>query len=131
VFSVRGFNDDTYTDTMGQLITQFTVTDPSGKYSGKIFSRDVIDLGRMTSLPVTEENAVVGGTKYFSGAKGSFKMQLEAMPTPPATIPVSKLNGVICADKNGLSGLLPAHCDHGPQRGARCGGPASAAIGLA
>lgn len=102
IFSLRGLTDTTYTDTLGEVISQFTVTDPTGKYNGKIFSRDIIDLGHAGAASAKGENAVVGGTKNFSGAKGTFKMQLDAVPTPPATVPISKLNGVICADKNSL-----------------------------
>jgi len=97
IFSLRGLTDAVYKDTQGEVITQFTISDPTGRYSGKIFSRDVIDLGRLVEPSIVEKNAIVGGTQRFFRAKGSFQMRLDTMPTPPATVPISKLNGMICA----------------------------------
>lgn len=100
IFSLPKLTDNVYTDTLGSSITQLAIIDPTGKYSGKLFSRDVVDLSHHSTGFLIEQNTIVGGTKIFSGAKGTLRLESNKTPSPPATVPVSKLTGIICISED-------------------------------
>jgi hypothetical protein len=79
-------------------VTQLTIVDPSGHYTGKLFTRDTIDFSQTTTTgTATEEDVIVGGTKNFHGAKGTYRVDSAA--TPDATIvSLTNLDGILCSN---------------------------------
>jgi hypothetical protein len=60
-------------DNLGTVVTQLTIADQSGNYTGKLFTRDTIDLSEITTTgSASEEDVIVGGTNNFGGAKGTY-----------------------------------------------------------
>jgi len=88
-----------YTDNIGAVITQLSVFDTTGKkFYGNIYSRDVVDLSKFSSGSSIEQDTIVGGTKNFAGARGTFRIESNNIPTYFPTVPIDVLKGTICTD---------------------------------
>ena len=90
-----------YTDNIGAVITQISVFDTTGKkFYGNIYSRDVVDLSKFSSDSSIEQDTIVGGTKNFAGAKGTFRIESNNIHTYFPTVPIDVLKGTICTDNH-------------------------------
>ena len=88
-----------YTDNLGAVITQLSIFDATGKkFYGMIYSRDVVDLSKFSSGSSIEQDTIVGGTKNFAGARGTFRIESNNIPTYFPTVPIDVLKGTICTD---------------------------------
>jgi hypothetical protein len=84
-------------DNLGTVVTQLAIVDEWGNYSGKLFTRDTIDLSQIvTTGSAPEEDVIVGGTNDLGGAKGTYRV--DATPNDPYAMSVSltNLHGTLC-----------------------------------
>jgi hypothetical protein len=84
------------TDDLATVVTQLTFNDPSGNYTGKLFTRDTIDTTRVAiDGSATEEDVIVGGTNNFGGAKGTYRLNSSAN-ADASVVMLTSLNGIVC-----------------------------------
>jgi hypothetical protein len=87
-------------DNLGTVVTQVTIVDPSGNYTGKLFTRDTIDFSHITTTgTASEEDVIVGGTKHFGGAKGTYRVDSTANQDASMVI-LTNLHGILCSNKH-------------------------------
>jgi hypothetical protein len=85
-------------DNLGTVTTQLTIVDQSGNYTGKLFTRDTIDLSQITTTgSASEEDVIVGGTNNFEGAKGTYRVDSAANQDASMVI-LTNLHGVLCTN---------------------------------
>lgn len=85
-------------DNLGTVTTQLTIVDQSGNYTGKLFTRDTIDLSQITTTgSASEEDVIVGGTNNFEGTKGTYRVNSAANQDASVVI-LTNLNGVLCTN---------------------------------
>jgi hypothetical protein len=84
------------TDNLATVVTQLTFNDPSGNYTGKLFTRDTIDTTQVaTTGAATEEDVIVGGTNNLGGAKGTYRVD-SAANQGATIVMLTNLHGVLC-----------------------------------
>jgi hypothetical protein len=85
-------------DNLGTVVTQLTIVDPSGNDTGKLFTRDTIDFSQITTTGTApEEDAIVGGTNNFGGAKGTYRVDSAANQDASIVI-LTNLHGILCSN---------------------------------
>jgi hypothetical protein len=85
-------------DNLGTVVTQLTIVDPSGSYTGRLFTRDTIDFSQITTTgTASEEDVIVGGTNYFGGARGTYRVDSAANQDASMVI-LTNLHGVVCSN---------------------------------
>jgi hypothetical protein len=85
-------------DNLGTVVTQLTVTDQTGNYTGKLFTRDTIDLSKITTTgSAAEQDVIVGGTNNFGGAKGTYRVDSAANQDASMVI-LTNLHGILCTN---------------------------------
>jgi hypothetical protein len=85
-------------DNLGTVVTQLTIVDQTGNYTGKLFTRDTIDLSQITTTgSAAEQDVIVGGTKNFNGAKGTYRV--DSAPNQDASMVIlTNLHGTLCTN---------------------------------
>jgi hypothetical protein len=58
-------------------------------------------LSHFSSGTSIEQDTVVGGSKEFVGARGSFRIESTGIPQVPTSVPVDVLKGTICTNDDG------------------------------
>jgi hypothetical protein len=85
-------------DNLGTVVTQLTIVDQTGNYTGKLFTRDTIDLSQITTTgSAAEQDVIVGGTKNFNGAKGTYRVDSAANQDASMAI-LTNLHGTLCTN---------------------------------
>jgi len=85
-------------DNLGTVVTQLAIVDQTGSYTGKLFTRDAIDLSQITITGfASEEDVIVGGTNNFGGAKGTYRVDSKANQDA-SMVMLTNLNGVLCTN---------------------------------
>jgi hypothetical protein len=85
-------------DNLGTVVTQLTIADQTGNYTGKLYTRDTIDLSQITTTgSAAEQDVIVGGTNNFGGAKGTYRVESAANQDTSIVI-LANLHGVLCTN---------------------------------
>jgi hypothetical protein len=83
-------------DNLGTVVTQLTIVDQTGNYTGKLYTRDTIDLSQITATgSAAEEDVIVGGTNNFGSAKGTYRVESAANQDASMVI-LTDLHGILC-----------------------------------
>src|SRR5215472_5527947 len=78
-------------DNLGTVVTQLTIVDRSEDHTGKLFTRDTVDLSQIkTTGSAPEEDVIIGGSNNLSGAAGTYRV--DATPNDPYAMSVSLTN---------------------------------------
>jgi hypothetical protein len=85
-------------DNLGTVVTQLTIVDQAGNYTGKLYTRDTIDLSQITTTgSASEEDVIVGGTNNLGGAKGTYRVDSAANQDASMVI-LTNLHGILCTN---------------------------------
>jgi hypothetical protein len=86
-------------DNLGTVVTQLAIVDQSGNYTGKLFTRDTIDLSQIATSPTaTEEDVIVGGTNNLGSAKGTYRVDSTPNDPEAMSVTLTNLHGVLCTN---------------------------------
>jgi hypothetical protein len=84
-------------DKLATVVTQLAIMGQPEDYTGKLFTRDTIDLSQIETTGVApEEDVIVGGSDDLSGAKGTYRV--DAMPSDryATSVSLTNLHGILC-----------------------------------
>ena len=85
-------------DNLGTVVTQLTIADQTGNYTGKLYTRDTIDLSQITTTgSAAEQDVIVGGNNNFGGVKGTYRVESAANQDASIVI-LTNLHGVLCTN---------------------------------
>lgn len=83
------------TDYLGTVVTQLTIAGLHGNSQQNIYTRDTIDLSQIATGHAPEQDVIVGGTGYFNGATGSYRID-SAPKNGIDVVDLTNLSGTIC-----------------------------------
>jgi hypothetical protein len=84
-------------DNLGTVVTALTIADVNGNSLAQLFTRDTIDLSQLfTTGTASEEDVIVGGTAYFTGAQGTYRVGSVPENQQASKVKLLNPNGVLC-----------------------------------
>ena len=88
-------------DNLGTVVTALTIADVSGNSLAQLFTRDTIDLSQIfTTGTASEEDVIVGGTAYFTGAQGTYRLGSVPEDQQASKVRLINLSGELCLNGN-------------------------------
>ena len=70
---------------------------PGAAQKAQFFTRDSIDLSHIfTTGTASEEDVIVGGTAYFTGAQGTYRLGSVPEDQAASKVRLTNLSGLIC-----------------------------------
>lgn len=88
-------------DNLGTVVTALTIADVNGNSLAQIFTRDTIDLSQIfTTGTASEEDVIVGGTAYFTGAQGTYRVGSVPEDQQASKVRLINLSGELCLNGN-------------------------------
>ena len=83
-------------DNLGTVVTQLTIAGFHGNSQANLYTRDAIDLSQLLSGHAPEEDVIVGGSAYFSNAKGTYRIASQPEDALASKVLLTNLTGTIC-----------------------------------